>query len=139
MISISGGLIVTRASSDSSISSDYKKQFFSKPEPLFLASGALIALSAFSGMPTMPFILLASGVGYGGWRLKQGQLQAQDQPAPAAVSGARFCPNCGQQVAPGAKFCSNCGHNLQTANQCPNCQAINPPGAKFCSNCGCQL
>jgi membrane protease subunit (stomatin/prohibitin family) len=69
----------------------------------------------------------------------QAQQGQQSQPAPAAASGAQFCPNCGQQVAPGAKFCSNCGHNLQTANQCPNCQAINPPGAKFCSNCGTQL
>lgn len=34
----------------------------------------------------------------------------QPQPQPAAQQeSARFCRNCGSQIAPGAKFCPRCG------------------------------
>src|ERR1700678_4446637 len=45
MISISGGLIVTRASSDSKLGAQFQAQVFGKSEPLLLASGVLVALS----------------------------------------------------------------------------------------------
>src|SRR6267143_1981142 len=47
MISISGGLIVTRASSDTKLGIDFQKQVFSNWQPLMLASGVLIAMAAF--------------------------------------------------------------------------------------------
>jgi flagellar biosynthesis protein FlhA len=47
MISISGGLIVTRASSEERLGSDFEKQLFGNPQPLLLASGVLIILSLF--------------------------------------------------------------------------------------------
>ena len=69
----------------------------------------------------------------------QAQSDQRPQSAPAAGSGSRFCPNCGQAVPSGAKFCSNCGHNLQQTGVCPKCQTVNAPGSKFCQNCGTQL
>src|ERR1700678_3270689 len=45
MISVSGGLIVTRASSDSKLGAQFQNQVFGKSEPLLLASGVLVALS----------------------------------------------------------------------------------------------
>src|SRR3954469_20893560 len=71
MISISGGLIVTRASSEAQISTDVMRQVFSNPQPLFLASGVLVALAAFPGLPMVPFLALGGGVGYGAWTLRQ--------------------------------------------------------------------
>src|SRR3989440_1857704 len=41
MISISGGLIVTRASSEAQLGTDVRKQVFSNPQPLVVASGVL--------------------------------------------------------------------------------------------------
>src|SRR6187455_2291528 len=41
MISVSGALIVTRASSDSRLGSEFQRQIFEQPQPLFLASGVL--------------------------------------------------------------------------------------------------
>jgi len=67
MISISGGLIVTRASSDERLGADFAKQLFSDPQPLMLASGVLVVLAAFPGLPTIPFLVMGSGLGYGAW------------------------------------------------------------------------
>jgi flagellar biosynthesis protein FlhA len=55
MVSVSGGLIVTRASSDNKLGSDMKKQVFSNPQPLMLSGGVLVAMAAFPGLPTLPF------------------------------------------------------------------------------------
>ena len=64
MISISGGLIVTRASSDNDMSADVGQQVFNAPKPLFLASGVLLAMALLPGMPKIPFIVFGGGVGW---------------------------------------------------------------------------
>ncbi len=84
MISISGGLIVTRASSETQISTEFVKQVFTKPQPLLLTSGVLFALAAFPGLPMIPFIALGSGVGYAGLRLRE-KSAAEESPAAAAA------------------------------------------------------
>jgi flagellar biosynthesis protein FlhA len=71
MISVSGGLIVTRAASESRVSEDFQKQLFGKSEPLMLASGVLVALSAFPGLPTIPFLLLGGGLGTAAWKMRK--------------------------------------------------------------------
>ena len=84
MISISGGLIVTRGGSETQIGTEFAKQVFSKPQPLLLASGVLGVLAVVPGLPTVPFLLLGSGVGYAGWRLWKKHVatgQLGDQPA----------------------------------------------------------
>src|SRR5690242_12038990 len=47
MISISGGLIVTRASSEARLGADVRKQLFGNSQPLTLAGGVPIALALF--------------------------------------------------------------------------------------------
>src|SRR6202020_1131553 len=71
MISISGGLIVTRASSDSKLGAQFQAQIFGKSEPLLLASGVLVALSLFPGLPTVPFLALGGGLGAIAWRMRR--------------------------------------------------------------------
>jgi len=71
MISISGGLIVTRTSSDSRLSVDFQKQVFGNPQPLMLAAGVLVALAAFPGLPKIPFLLLGAGVGTSAWQMRK--------------------------------------------------------------------
>ncbi|HWZ30264.1 MAG TPA: flagellar biosynthesis protein FlhA [Bryobacteraceae bacterium] len=88
MVSISGGLIVTRTGSDNKMGADVRKQIFSKPQPLMLAGGVLILMAAFPGLPTIPFLMLGSGVGYAGWRLRQklmaaGPIGTDSAPTPA--------------------------------------------------------
>ena len=71
MISVSGGLIVTRASSGTRLGTEFKGQIFTKPEPLLLASGVLVALAAFPGLPTLPFLALGGGLGAVSWRMRR--------------------------------------------------------------------
>ena len=87
MISISGGLIVTRASTDSRLGTDFRRQLFGEPEPLLLASGVLIALAAFPGLPKIPFLLLGASLGTSSWRMRQRKLAAA-KPAAAAKTPA---------------------------------------------------
>lgn len=83
MISISGGLIVTRASSETKLALDFRKQVLSSSQPLLLASGVLIAMAAFPGLPKIPFLLIGAGVGAAGWRLRK-KAAVMDAPPPAA-------------------------------------------------------
>src|SRR5581483_9506960 len=71
MISISGGLIVTRASSDARLGAQFQAQVLGKSAPLLLASGVLVALSLFPGLPTIPFLALGGGLGAIGWRMRR--------------------------------------------------------------------
>jgi flagellar biosynthesis protein FlhA len=89
MISISGALIVTRASSDARLGVDFKKQMFSNPQPLLLASGVLMALSAFPGLPTIPFLLLGAGMGTSAWRMRQRGLDSKKVTDAKAAAPAR--------------------------------------------------
>ena len=71
MISVSGGLIVTRASSDARVGVEFQKQLFGRTQPLFLSSGVLLALSAFPGLPTIPFLIMGGAVGTYAWLKRQ--------------------------------------------------------------------
>lgn len=83
MISVSGGLIVTRASSESKLSLDVQKQVFSNVQPLYLAAGVLIAMAAFPGLPKVPFLLLGTAVGAGAWHLSRKVPQQTKPPVEA--------------------------------------------------------
>jgi flagellar biosynthesis protein FlhA len=90
MISISGGLIVTRASSDASLGTEFHRQILSNSQPIMLAAGVLCALALLPGMPKLPFILLGGGAGVAGWRMRQRELagtkaSAATEAKPAAV------------------------------------------------------
>jgi flagellar biosynthesis protein FlhA len=83
MISISGGMIITRASSENRLGVEFQKQIFGSPQPLLLASGVLIALALFPGLPKIPFILLGAGLGAIAWQMKK---KAEAAPAGAAAA-----------------------------------------------------
>jgi flagellar biosynthesis protein FlhA len=82
MISISGGLIVTRASSDARLGADFRGQVLGNAQPLMLAGGVLSALALFPGLPTFSFLALGAGVIYSGWRLRR------KAPSPAVAAAA---------------------------------------------------
>lgn len=87
MISISGGLIVTRASSDERISHDFRRQIFGAAEPLYLASALLIGMALFPGLPKLPFLLMGGVVGLTAMKTRARQTTAETE-APAAARQA---------------------------------------------------
>jgi flagellar biosynthesis protein FlhA len=88
MISVSGGLIVTRSNSDVRVGTEFQRQLFGKPEPLLLSSGVLLVLAAFPGLPAIPFLLLGSGLGAAGWikRKKIDRSVKEDAAASAPLA-----------------------------------------------------
>ena len=88
VISISGGLIVTRSNSEFRLAETFRKQILGDSQPLLLASGILVALALLPGMPKIPFLFMASGVGFIGWRLRQNVGAATHSPPSAELSTA---------------------------------------------------
>ncbi|MBQ2870376.1 flagellar biosynthesis protein FlhA [bacterium] len=65
LISFATGLIITRASGqESSLSQDIKTEMFSNPIVLGVVAGLLFLLGIVPGMPTLPFLLVGSAVGW---------------------------------------------------------------------------
>jgi flagellar biosynthesis protein FlhA len=79
MISISGGLIVTRASSESRLGTDFRKQVFGAAQPLLLSSGVMVVLALFPGLPKIPFLVMGAGLGVLGWRMRGASAEAQSK------------------------------------------------------------
>jgi flagellar biosynthesis protein FlhA len=86
MISVSGGLIVTRASSESRLGVEFRKQVFGNAQPLLLGAGVLVALVALPGLPKLPFLLLGGGLGAAAWRMRK--QAAAEAAAPAEAKAA---------------------------------------------------
>jgi flagellar biosynthesis protein FlhA len=76
MISISGGLIVTRASADARLGAEFRRQILGNSQPLLLGAGVLAALSLLPSMPMLPFLLLGGAAGTVGWRMHKRELLA---------------------------------------------------------------
>jgi flagellar biosynthesis protein FlhA len=68
LVSMAGGIVVTRASSGTSLSTDLGKQLLSGRRPLIIASGVMLTLAAIPGLPKFSFFLLAAVVGVLAWR-----------------------------------------------------------------------
>jgi len=88
MISISGGLIVTRASSEARLGAEFQRQVFGNSQPLLLAAGVLLALAAMPGLPKLPFLILGGGAGAAAWRMRLRERQAA-APAPETKPAAK--------------------------------------------------
>ncbi len=86
MVSISGGLIVTRASSDERLGADVQRQLFGNGKPLMLAAGMLVALSMFPGLPKIPFLLVGGAVGALSWNIEKRKQKIADAPKPAPTA-----------------------------------------------------
>lgn len=80
LVSMAGGIVVTRASSGATLSADIGKQLLSGRRPLFIASGIMLALAAIPGLPKFSFLLLAGIVAALAWRTPSAAAQAAAAP-----------------------------------------------------------
>jgi flagellar biosynthesis protein FlhA len=85
MISISGGLIVTRTGSEDSLGAEFQKQVLGASQPLMLASGVLTVLAIIPGLPTIPFLALGGGLGAVAWKMRRKSVAATAISTAAAA------------------------------------------------------
>ena len=67
LVSMAGGMVVTRATSDATLSVDVGRQLLSR-RPLMIATGVMLSLAAIPGLPKFSFFLLAAGTAFLAWR-----------------------------------------------------------------------
>lgn len=60
LVSVAGGIVVTRASSESTLGVDLGKQLFGKRRALWIAGGVMLGLALIPGLPKLSFVLMAS-------------------------------------------------------------------------------
>lgn len=103
MISISGGLIVTRAGADTQLAGEFRKQVFGASEPIYLASVVLLAIALVPGLPKIPFLALSGALFFMGRNLVRKATEAEAQkPATgtAATQSAKDTPEAMLKVEP---------------------------------------
>jgi len=85
LVSVAGGLVVTRASSDATVGTEMGRQLLTKKRPLQIAAGAMFALGLIPGLPKLSFFLLGGVAAYLASRaveMKPGQAAAAGPGAP---------------------------------------------------------
>jgi len=92
LVSMAGGIVVTRASSDATLSVDVGRQVLSRRRPLIIASGVMLALAAIPGLPKFSFFLLAAGTGFLAWRAPKSGEEPVTAAAAAAVTAGEKKP-----------------------------------------------
>lgn len=73
LITVSGGIISTRATSEKTLGEDMTDQLFFDPNPLMLAGIGLTSLALIPGLPKIPFFLLGGLFGFLSYQVKKGK------------------------------------------------------------------
>ena len=84
LIAIASGILVTKATSKSSLGQELGAQFMNNPKPLAIGVGVLLCLAAVPGLPKLPFLALAAGLW---WATRVARRPAP--PPPAAATDAK--------------------------------------------------
>jgi flagellar biosynthesis protein FlhA len=92
LVSVAGAIVLTRASSESSLGADVGRQLFGKRKPLWIAASVMAGLAIIPGLPKLSFIL-TSGL------MVVLARRAKETPIEGQVSG----PTSGKAQTPAAQ------------------------------------
>ena len=70
LVSMAGGLITTRAASDSHLGEEVALQLFARPRPLGVAAGVLTLLAVIPGLPKFAFLSVAALLGLAAYSVR---------------------------------------------------------------------
>nr|WP_139906310.1 flagellar biosynthesis protein FlhA [Clostridium thermarum] len=73
LISTASGILVTRSGTDENFGSVVTKQLTAFPKVLGISAGVLFFMGLIPGLPTIPFLLIASVLGYGAYMVSKKQ------------------------------------------------------------------
>ncbi|HEY1802499.1 MAG TPA: flagellar biosynthesis protein FlhA [Terriglobales bacterium] len=97
LVSVAGGIVVTRASSESTLGADLGKQLFGKRRALWIAGCVMFGLALIPGLPKLSFGLMAVLMVVLARRLPA---ETDEQSQPAAVKGTVAKSQAGAGTAP---------------------------------------
>ncbi|MDX8384371.1 MAG: flagellar biosynthesis protein FlhA [Ghiorsea sp.] len=80
IISTAAGIVITRAGSGATMSTEITDQFTAHPKVHYIGGGAMFFMSFVPGLPFFPFLLLGLGLGFTGWYLDTAKAQQVLQP-----------------------------------------------------------
>ncbi|QMV17516.1 flagellar biosynthesis protein FlhA [Granulicella sp. 5B5] len=72
LVSVAGGIVVTRSASRESLGINVGKQLLMSPRLLWIAGGALLLLGLIPGLPKLPFFCVSGILMYAGSKMKPG-------------------------------------------------------------------
>lgn len=87
LVSVAGGLVLTRASSAGTLDQELGTQLLRKPSTLYVAAGVLAALALVPGLPKVSFLLLATCIVLFARKLPKNSSEEESAEA-AGVAGA---------------------------------------------------
>ncbi len=85
LVSMSGGLITTRAASESNLGEEVAAQLLARARPLAVAAIVLVGLALIPGLPKFSFLVVAALLGAGAYATRQ-------KAAPASADAAETLP-----------------------------------------------
>ncbi len=95
LVSVAGGIVVTRTSSEVTVGVEFGRQLFGRKGPLRIAAGVMFLLALIPGLPKFSFFLMAAITAYLASRAQQrGTLEAK----PPEVVSDKHKPDPQQQI-----------------------------------------
>ena len=90
LVSMAGGIVVTRAASKESLGVNVRKQLLSSPRLLWIGGGVLAALGFIPGLPKVAFFSVAAGLMFAAYKIKDEKV-AEDPEAvePALLTAGK--------------------------------------------------
>jgi len=86
LVSVAGAIVLTRASSESTLGVDVGRQLLGKRRPLWIAAGVMGGLALIPGLPKLSFILMAVALIFLARRAKA-ETATEGQVAPSTPAG----------------------------------------------------
>jgi flagellar biosynthesis protein FlhA len=87
LVSVAGGMVATRASSESSLGIDLTSQLLPRSRPLWIVAGAMLILGLIPGLPKLSFFLMAGLIALLARRARKVDVVKSAEPIQAAPAG----------------------------------------------------
>ncbi len=93
LVSVAGGIVVTRAASKESLGVNVRKQILGSPRLMWIGGGVLAALGLIPGLPKLPFFAVAGALMYAAYRMKTERAPDEaEAEIPAALAAKPGSP-----------------------------------------------
>jgi flagellar biosynthesis protein FlhA len=92
LVSVAGGIVVTRAASKESLGVNVRRQILSSPRLLWIGGGVLAALGLIPGLPKFAFFSVAAGLMFAAYKIKHEKAPEDTELLEAPVAAGKHSP-----------------------------------------------